>query len=264
MECMGELGWFALFAACLPVWFGPDCVSVIMQLSWFWGVRRRTAVPLRAYREVPECCCCLLYCCNLPPFLGLAILFCCFLCVRAFRCQEGVSSLSTLVSRQANITPRACMGACFMSNFLVPVFQQTAAIAVCVSPHVRMSNDICLTFFFSPFSILRQPTNQTNSQPNMHTPFSPRTCFFFLLSSPGSGFCSILFSSSCSSGEPLPAAGFGFGDAVIIELLSDKGLLPKDKGPGVTAVVFAWDAGLQVFLFVSALFVRRVFFLVWR
>lgn len=48
------------------------------------------------------------------------------------------------------------------------------------------------------------------------------------------------------SGEPLPAAGFGFGDAVIAELLSDKGLLPKDAGPGVTAVVFAFDADLQV------------------
>lgn len=48
------------------------------------------------------------------------------------------------------------------------------------------------------------------------------------------------------SGEPLPAAGFGFGDAVIAELLSDKGLLPKDKGPGVTAVVCAFDAELQV------------------
>lgn len=47
-------------------------------------------------------------------------------------------------------------------------------------------------------------------------------------------------------GEPLPAAGFGFGDAVIMELLSDKGLLPEDKGPGVMAVVFGWDAELQV------------------
>eukprot|EP00903_Cladosiphon_okamuranus_P006427 g6289.t1 len=46
-------------------------------------------------------------------------------------------------------------------------------------------------------------------------------------------------------GEPLPAAGFGFGDAVIVELLSDKGLLPRDKGPGVTAVVCAFDAELQ-------------------
>eukprot|EP00752_Nemacystus_decipiens_P014338 g12757.t1 len=46
-------------------------------------------------------------------------------------------------------------------------------------------------------------------------------------------------------GEPLPAAGFGFGDAVIVELLSDKGLLPKDKGPGVAAVVCAFNAELQ-------------------
>lgn len=49
-----------------------------------------------------------------------------------------------------------------------------------------------------------------------------------------------------SRGDPLPAAGFGFGDAVIAELLSDKGLLPRDEGPGIAAVVFAWDAELQV------------------
>lgn len=48
------------------------------------------------------------------------------------------------------------------------------------------------------------------------------------------------------SGEALPAAGFGFGDAVIVELLSDRGLLPKEAGPGVTAVVFGWDDELQV------------------
>lgn len=48
------------------------------------------------------------------------------------------------------------------------------------------------------------------------------------------------------SGEALPAAGFGFGDAVIVELLSDRGLLPKETGPGVTAVVFGWDDELQV------------------
>lgn len=44
----------------------------------------------------------------------------------------------------------------------------------------------------------------------------------------------------------MPAAGFGFGDAVIVELLSDRGLLPPDEGPGVTAVVFAFDSELQV------------------
>ncbi|CAN0588692.1 unnamed protein product, partial [Laminaria digitata] len=47
-------------------------------------------------------------------------------------------------------------------------------------------------------------------------------------------------------GEALPAAGFGFGDAVIVELLADKGLLPKDNGPGIAAVVFAYNAELQV------------------
>lgn len=31
-----------------------------------------------------------------------------------------------------------------------------------------------------------------------------------------------------------------------MELLSDKGLLPEDKGPGVMAVVFGWAEELQV------------------
>ncbi len=40
-------------------------------------------------------------------------------------------------------------------------------------------------------------------------------------------------------GKPVPAAGFGFGDAVIAELLSDKGLLPE-LSREVEAVVFAF------------------------
>ncbi|CAN0387322.1 unnamed protein product, partial [Discosporangium mesarthrocarpum] len=51
--------------------------------------------------------------------------------------------------------------------------------------------------------------------------------------------------SSAFRGEPLPACGFGFGDAVIVELLKDRGLLPEDTGPGVTAVVFAHGPDLQ-------------------
>ena len=31
-------------------------------------------------------------------------------------------------------------------------------------------------------------------------------------------------------GEDQPCAGFGFGDAVIVELLKDKGLLPQVRG----------------------------------
>jgi histidyl-tRNA synthetase len=40
-------------------------------------------------------------------------------------------------------------------------------------------------------------------------------------------------------GEPIPACGFGFGDAVIVELLKDRGLLPDTEAGQVDAVVFA-------------------------
>lgn len=40
-------------------------------------------------------------------------------------------------------------------------------------------------------------------------------------------------------GEPTPAAGFGFGDAVIVELLKDRGILPSFETSGVDTVVFA-------------------------
>jgi len=44
-------------------------------------------------------------------------------------------------------------------------------------------------------------------------------------------------------GESIPAVGFGFGDAVIVELLKDKGLLPDfDKG-SVDFCVFSIDTG---------------------
>jgi len=45
-------------------------------------------------------------------------------------------------------------------------------------------------------------------------------------------------------GENVPAAGFGFGDAVIVELLASKGLLPEDLGPKVDVVVFTLDEAL--------------------
>ena len=38
--------------------------------------------------------------------------------------------------------------------------------------------------------------------------------------------------------------GFGFGDAVIVELLKGKGLLPDTAASSVQAVVFAQDEGL--------------------
>ncbi|CAM9682277.1 unnamed protein product, partial [Choristocarpus tenellus] len=46
-------------------------------------------------------------------------------------------------------------------------------------------------------------------------------------------------------GEHLPACGFGFGDAVVVELLKEKELLPEDPGTGIDAVVFAYAPELQ-------------------
>eukprot|EP00980_Cylindrotheca_fusiformis_P018770 scaffold6254_cov217-Cylindrotheca_fusiformis.AAC.2 len=45
-------------------------------------------------------------------------------------------------------------------------------------------------------------------------------------------------------GEPTPAAGFGFGDAVIVELLKDRDLLPSFEASGVDTVVFAMTEDL--------------------
>jgi histidyl-tRNA synthetase len=45
-------------------------------------------------------------------------------------------------------------------------------------------------------------------------------------------------------GDALPAAGFGFGDAVIIELLKERNLLPSLDTSGVDAVVFAMNDDL--------------------
>lgn len=44
--------------------------------------------------------------------------------------------------------------------------------------------------------------------------------------------------------EAVPAVGFGFGDAVIVELLKNKGLVPDTETSKVDAVVFAQNAGL--------------------
>ena len=40
-------------------------------------------------------------------------------------------------------------------------------------------------------------------------------------------------------GDPTPAAGFGFGDAVIVELLKERNVLPSFESSGVDTVVFA-------------------------
>jgi histidyl-tRNA synthetase len=45
-------------------------------------------------------------------------------------------------------------------------------------------------------------------------------------------------------GDPTPAAGFGFGDAVIVELLKDRDLLPTFDSQGVDTVVFAMSEDL--------------------
>jgi histidyl-tRNA synthetase len=49
---------------------------------------------------------------------------------------------------------------------------------------------------------------------------------------------------STFGGKDIPACGFGFGDAVIVEMLKDKGLLP-DIGPSLDDVVFAFNPDLR-------------------
>ncbi|HCP48331.1 MAG TPA: histidine--tRNA ligase, partial [Deltaproteobacteria bacterium] len=49
---------------------------------------------------------------------------------------------------------------------------------------------------------------------------------------------------STFGGKDIPACGFGFGDVVILELLSDKGLIPELEG-GVDDVVFAFSEDLR-------------------
>jgi len=45
-------------------------------------------------------------------------------------------------------------------------------------------------------------------------------------------------------GDPTPAAGFGFGDAVIIELLKERDILPTFDSAGIDSVVFAMNEDL--------------------
>lgn len=55
--------------------------------------------------------------------------------------------------------------------------------------------------------------------------------------------------SSMGAAQSIPAVGFGFGDAVIMELLQSLDLLPQLEGPGaapaVDVVVYAMDEGLR-------------------
>merc|ERR1711988_686987 len=50
---------------------------------------------------------------------------------------------------------------------------------------------------------------------------------------------------STFGGEPLEAAGFGFGDAVIIELLKSKDLLPQFEASATSIVVSALSPDLH-------------------
>lgn len=45
-------------------------------------------------------------------------------------------------------------------------------------------------------------------------------------------------------GDPTPAAGFGFGDAVIMELLKERDVLPSFESAGIDTVVFAMSPDL--------------------
>ncbi|KAL7434811.1 hypothetical protein ACHAXH_003241 [Discostella pseudostelligera] len=45
-------------------------------------------------------------------------------------------------------------------------------------------------------------------------------------------------------GDPTPAVGFGFGDAVIVELLKERNILPSFEGSGFDTVVFAMSDDL--------------------
>ena len=45
-------------------------------------------------------------------------------------------------------------------------------------------------------------------------------------------------------GDPTPAAGFGFGDAVIVELLKERNVLPAFESTGTDSVVFAMNEDL--------------------
>ena len=66
----------------------------------------------------------------------------------------------------------------------------------------------------------------------------------------GGRYDTLLSTLTGSVRDDVPAAGFGFGDAVIAELLGSKGLLPSDgelaQAAGPDAVVFAWGGELRV------------------
>lgn len=58
-------------------------------------------------------------------------------------------------------------------------------------------------------------------------------------------------------GEPTPAAGFGFGDAVIVELLKERNVLPSFATTGTDSVVFAMSKELYPAAIKAATALRR-------
>jgi histidyl-tRNA synthetase len=58
-------------------------------------------------------------------------------------------------------------------------------------------------------------------------------------------------------GEPTPAAGFGFGDAVIVELLKERNVLPSFENAGVDTVVFAMSEDLYAVAVTAASALRN-------
>jgi histidyl-tRNA synthetase len=67
----------------------------------------------------------------------------------------------------------------------------------------------------------------------------------------GGRYDTLLETFGAPPGDALPAAGFGFGDAVIVELLKDRGLLPDFSAGGLSGapspdcVVYAFEESLR-------------------
>jgi histidyl-tRNA synthetase len=58
-------------------------------------------------------------------------------------------------------------------------------------------------------------------------------------------------------GDPTPAAGFGFGDAVIVELLKERNVLPSFERAEIDTVVFAMNEDLYAYALGAATALRK-------
>ena len=58
-------------------------------------------------------------------------------------------------------------------------------------------------------------------------------------------------------GDPTPAAGFGFGDAVIVELLKERNILPSFEPAGIDTVVFAMNEEMYSYAVGAATTLRK-------